>query len=90
MLFNRTNWNRTCFKTYYEKRSFRHLLELQLYLVIHILLFSFYTTIYQLKRGHSSGPCSEMRQAQKVTVRSDTHNTRTNSAAVTTKRAFES
>ena len=60
MHFDRINWNRAFFKTYYEKRSFGHLLvNFNRIWVIHFSLFWFYTaynapTIYQPKRGHSS------------------------------------
>ena len=60
MRFDCIDWNRAFFKTYYEKRSFRHLLvNFNRIWVIHISLFWFYTaynapTIYQPKRGHSS------------------------------------
>ncbi|KAI0246237.1 1-3-beta-glucan synthase [Lactifluus subvellereus] len=60
MLFDRIVWDRAFFKTYYEKRSFRHLLvNFNRIWVIHISLFWFYTaynaqTIYQPKRGHSA------------------------------------
>ena len=60
MRFDRIDWNRAFFKTYYEKRSFGHLLvNFNRIWVIHISLFWFYTaynapTIYQPKRGHSS------------------------------------
>ncbi|KAH9972539.1 1-3-beta-glucan synthase [Lactifluus volemus] len=60
MLFDRIDWNRAFFKTYYEKRSFGHLLvNFNRIWVLHISLFWFYTaynapTIYQPKRGHSS------------------------------------
>ena len=60
MLFDRIDWNRAFFKTYYEKRSFGHLLvNFNRIWVIHISLFWFYTsynapTIYQPKLRHSS------------------------------------
>ena len=60
MRFDRIDWNRAFFKTYYEKRSFGHLLvNFNRIWVIHISLFWFYTsynapTIYQPKRGHSA------------------------------------
>jgi 1,3-beta-glucan synthase len=60
MRFDRIDWNRAFFKTYYEKRSFGHLLvNFNRIWVIHISLFWFYTaynapTIYQPKQGHSS------------------------------------
>jgi 1,3-beta-glucan synthase len=60
MRFDRIDWNRAFFKTYYEKRSFGHLLvNFNRIWVIHVSLFWFYTaynapTIYQPKRGHSS------------------------------------
>jgi 1,3-beta-glucan synthase len=60
MLFDRIDWNRAFFKTYYEKRSFGHLLvNFNRIWVIHISLFWFYTaynapTVYQPVRGHSA------------------------------------
>ncbi|KDQ56816.1 glycosyltransferase family 48 protein [Jaapia argillacea MUCL 33604] len=51
--FDRIDWNRVFFKTYYEKRSFGHLLvNFNRIWVIHITMFWFYTsynspTIYQ-------------------------------------------
>jgi 1,3-beta-glucan synthase len=60
MRFDRIDWTRAFFKTYYEKWSFGHLLvNFNRICVIHISSFWFYTaynapTIYQLKRGHSS------------------------------------
>jgi hypothetical protein len=60
MRFDRDDWKRAFFKTYYEKRSFGNfLVNFNRIWVIHISLFWFYTVynaliIYQLKRGHSS------------------------------------
>ncbi|KAG6884155.1 1,3-beta-D-glucan synthase [Termitomyces sp. T159_Od127] len=53
MKFNQVDWNRAFFKTYYEKRSFGHLLvNFNRIWVIHIAMYYFYTafnspTIYQ-------------------------------------------
>ena len=53
MRFDRIDWNRTFFKTYYKKWTFLHLLvNFNRIWVIHISLFQFYTaynapTIYQ-------------------------------------------
>ncbi|KAJ7701907.1 1,3-beta-glucan synthase [Mycena rosella] len=45
MRFDRIDWNRAFFKTYYEKRSFGHLLvNFNRIWVIHISLFFFYTS----------------------------------------------
>ncbi|KAJ3771798.1 1,3-beta-glucan synthase [Lentinula raphanica] len=45
MKFDRIDWNRAFFKTYYEKRSFGHLLiNFNRIWVIHISLFYFYTS----------------------------------------------
>lgn len=60
MRFDRIDWNRAFFKTYYEKRSFGHLLvNFNRIWVIHVSLFWFYTaynapSVYQPKRGHST------------------------------------
>jgi len=60
MRFDRIDWNRAFFKTYYEKRSFGHMLvNFHRIWVIHIAFFWCYTaynapTIYQPKRGHSA------------------------------------
>jgi len=44
MCFDRINWNRAFFKTYYGKRSFGHfLVNFNRIWVIHISLFWFYT-----------------------------------------------
>ncbi|KAK0205217.1 1,3-beta-glucan synthase [Desarmillaria ectypa] len=54
MKFDRIDWNRAFFKTYYERRSFGHLLvNFNRIWVIHISLYYFYTaynspTIYQV------------------------------------------
>ncbi|KAL0946250.1 hypothetical protein HGRIS_012507 [Hohenbuehelia grisea] len=59
MKFDRIDWNRAFFKTYYEKRSFGHLLvNFNRIWVIHISLYYFYTafnapTVYAVK-GRSS------------------------------------
>ncbi|KAF9078383.1 1,3-beta-glucan synthase [Rhodocollybia butyracea] len=59
MKFDRIDWNRAFFKTYYEKRSFGHLLiNFNRIWVIHISIFYFYTsfnspTIYETSDGHS-------------------------------------
>lgn len=58
MKFDRIDWNRAFFKTYYEKRSFGHLLvNFNRIWVIHIAMYYFYTaynspTIYAVD-GHS-------------------------------------
>ncbi|CAK5263450.1 unnamed protein product [Mycena citricolor] len=58
MRFDRIDWNRAFFKTYYEKRSFGHLLvNFNRIWVIHIALYFFYTAynspaIYTVN-GHS-------------------------------------
>jgi 1,3-beta-glucan synthase len=55
--FDRIGWNRAFFKTYYEKRSFGHLLvNFNRIWVMYISLFWFYTaynapTRYRPKRG---------------------------------------
>ena len=55
MKFDRIDWNRVFFKTYFEKRSFLHLLvNFNRIWVIHISLYWFYTafnspTIYTAK-----------------------------------------
>ena len=44
MRFDRIDWNRAFFKTYYEKRSFGHLLvNFNRIWVIHIAMYWFYT-----------------------------------------------
>ncbi|KAJ7248158.1 1,3-beta-glucan synthase [Mycena haematopus] len=44
MLFDRIDWNRAFFKTYYEKRSFGHLLvNFNRIWIIHISMYFFYT-----------------------------------------------
>jgi 1,3-beta-glucan synthase len=59
MKFDRIDWNRAFFKTYYERRSFGHLLvNFNRIWVIHIALFYFYTaynspTVYRV-RGKDS------------------------------------
>jgi 1,3-beta-glucan synthase len=59
MKYDRIDWNRAFFKTYYEKRSIGHLIvNFNRIWVIHIALYYFYTafnspTIYQVN-GHSS------------------------------------
>jgi 1,3-beta-glucan synthase len=59
MKFDRIDWNRAFFKTYYEKRSFGHLIvNFNRIWVIHISMYYFYTafnspTIYRVN-GHSS------------------------------------
>src|SRR6266436_4490425 len=63
MRFDRIDWNRAFFKTYYEKRSFLHLLvNFNRIWVIHISLYWFYTafnspTIY---RGNQQSPTAAM------------------------------
>ncbi|KAA1471980.1 1-3-beta-glucan synthase [Dentipellis sp. KUC8613] len=60
MRFDRIDWNRAFFKTYYEKRSFGHLLvNFNRIWVLHVSLYWFYTafnspTVYQPKNRHSS------------------------------------
>ena len=60
MRFDRIDWNRAFFKTYYEKRSIGHLIvNFNRIWVIHIAMYYFYTafnspTIYQPKGGPSS------------------------------------
>jgi 1,3-beta-glucan synthase len=60
MRFDRIDWNRAFFKTYYEKRSFGQLLvNFNRIRVIHVSLFWFYTTynsptVCQPECGHSS------------------------------------
>ncbi|KAI0311204.1 1-3-beta-glucan synthase [Amylostereum chailletii] len=60
MRFDRVDWNRAFFKTYYEKRSFGHLLvNFNRIWVIHVAVYWYYTafnspTVYQPKRGHSN------------------------------------
>ncbi|KAG6889590.1 1,3-beta-D-glucan synthase [Termitomyces sp. Mi166 len=60
MKFNQVDWNRAFFKTYYEKRSFGHLLvNFNRIWVIHIAMYYFYTsfnspTIYQPKNSPSA------------------------------------
>ncbi|THH12768.1 hypothetical protein EW146_g7388 [Bondarzewia mesenterica] len=59
MKFDRIDWNRAFFKTYYEKRSFGHLLvNFNRIWVIHIALYWYYTaynspTVYQPKNRNS-------------------------------------
>ena len=59
MKFDRIDWGRVFFKTYYEKRSIRHLfVNFNHIFVIHITLYYFYTTynstvIYKVQ-GHNS------------------------------------
>ncbi len=44
MRFDQINWNRAFFKTYYEKRSFGHLLvNFNRIWVIHVAMYWFYT-----------------------------------------------
>lgn len=64
MKFDRIEWNRAFFKTYYEKRSFLHMLvNFNRIWVIHISVFWFYTaynspTIY--RQGNSANPTDAM------------------------------
>jgi 1,3-beta-glucan synthase len=45
MKFDRIDWNRACFKTYYEKRSFGHLaVNFNRIWIIHISLYWYYTS----------------------------------------------
>lgn len=66
MKFDRIDWNRACFKTYYEKRSVWHLLvNFNRFFVIHVSLFWFYTaynspTIYG-REENDNVPSSAMR-----------------------------
>jgi len=59
MRFDRIDWNMAFFKTYYEKRSFGHLIvNFNRIWVIHIAMFYFYTafnspSIYQVKNRSS-------------------------------------
>ena len=59
MRFSQIDWNRVFFKTYYEKRSFGHLLvNFNRIWVVHISLYWFYTaynspTVWEPKRGSS-------------------------------------
>lgn len=59
MKFDRIDWNRAFFKTYYEKRSIGHLIvNFNRIWVIHIAMFYFYTalnspTIYQVNNASS-------------------------------------
>ena len=59
MKFDRIDWNKAFFKTYYEKRTFGHLLvNFNRIWVIHVAMYYFYTaynspTIYAVN-GHSS------------------------------------
>ncbi|KAJ2919772.1 hypothetical protein MD484_g740, partial [Candolleomyces efflorescens] len=61
MKFEKIDWNSALFKTYYEKRSFGHLLvNFNRIWVIHIALFYFYTayncpTIYRVLSGNRLG-----------------------------------
>lgn len=58
MMFERIDWNRAFFKTYYERRSFGHLLvNFNRIWVIHIAMFWFYTaynspTVYTINGNH--------------------------------------
>jgi hypothetical protein len=60
MKFDRIDWNRAFFKTYYEKRSFGHLLvNFNRIWVIHITLYWFYTSynspaVYSINGSHSA------------------------------------
>ncbi|KAI0059937.1 1-3-beta-glucan synthase [Artomyces pyxidatus] len=60
MRFDRIDWNRAFFKTYYEKRSFGHLLvNFNRIWVIHIATYWFYTSynspaVYEPSRGYST------------------------------------
>lgn len=59
MKFDRIDWNRAFFKTYYEKRSFGHLLvNFNRVWVIHVSMYWFYTAfnspkVYQPSSGNS-------------------------------------
>jgi 1,3-beta-glucan synthase len=59
MRFDRIDWNRAFFKTYYERRSFGHLLvNFNRIWVIHVAMFWFYTsynspTVYAVNGFHS-------------------------------------
>ncbi|KAI0034779.1 1,3-beta-glucan synthase [Vararia minispora EC-137] len=60
MRFDRIDWNRVFFKTYYEKRSFGHLLvNFNRIWIAHISVYWFYTSfnsprVYQTARGNST------------------------------------
>jgi 1,3-beta-glucan synthase len=60
MKFDRVDWNRTFFKTYYEKRSFGHLLvNFNRIWVIHVALYWYYTafnspTVYKINGSSSA------------------------------------
>src|SRR3984957_10962275 len=60
MKFDKVDWNRAFFKTYYEKRSFGHLLvNFNRIWVIHIALYWFYTSynspaVYSVNGTHSA------------------------------------
>lgn len=60
MKFDRVDWNRAFFKTYFEKRSFGHLLvNFNRIWVIHIALYWFYTSfnspaVYSINGTHSA------------------------------------
>ncbi|KAF8119311.1 glycosyltransferase family 48 protein [Boletus edulis] len=60
MKFDRIDWNRAFFKTYYEKRSFGHLLvNFNRIWVIHISLYWYYTAynapkVYQIARSNNT------------------------------------
>ena len=61
MKFDRIDWNRVFFKTYYEKRSFGHLLvNFNRIWVIHISIYWYYTAynspaVYNALVCYSSG-----------------------------------
>lgn len=60
MRFDRIDWNRAFFKTYYERRSFGHLLvNFNRIWVIHIAMYWFYTaynspSVYSFNGTHSA------------------------------------
>ena len=61
MKFDRIDWGRVFFKTYYEKRSIRHLfVNFNRIFVIHITVYYFYTAynspnVYKVQ-GKNSAP----------------------------------
>ncbi|KAF9238943.1 glycosyltransferase family 48 protein [Melanogaster broomeanus] len=74
MKFDRIDWNKAFFKTYYEKRSFGHLLvNFNRIWVIHVSLYWFYTaynspSIYQIMKPNTNTAVNSPALAWSVTA----------------------
>ena len=66
MKFDRIDWNRVFFKTYYEKRSFGHLLvNFNRIWVIHVSMYWFYTA-YNSRTVYNGIKSTAMRWAAQL------------------------